>query len=259
MTLAVGPSSKNRIQGDLTDIAETIYVSANPGAASTLVSISSAAAQNNEQHFDNVTSIIGNFGAGDDFIDLSGLTERHHGPHPRRRRQRHAHRPEELGVRPERPFCASLFGDGGDDTLKSSSKNNDLLDGGDGNDTLYGSNGGNAGASTLRGGRRQRLAPRRHRPPRPSTAARGDDTIDGGGGADQYIGVNSASIVTITTTRPGHRHARPERPHRGAAHHAEGREDPRRLGRAHHGSGSPFIDRQSTTTCTRSASPTSAR
>ena len=87
------------------------------------------------------------------------------------------------------------------DTLKSSSDERHARRGA-GNDTLYGSNGGNAGASTLRGGADNDSL---HGGTGAETldGGRGDDTIDGGGGADQYLGVNAGSIVTITTTGPG--------------------------------------------------------
>ena len=157
----------------------------------------------NTQDFDNVTSIVANFGAGDDFIDLSALdasgisvlidggdgNDTLIGP-------------KSSACSVDTGFCASLFGDGGDDTLKNFERAERPRRRGAGNDTLYGSNGGNAGASTLRGGADNDDL---HGGTGAETldGGRGDDTIDGGGGADQYIGANAASIVTITTSGPG--------------------------------------------------------
>ncbi|HET7129920.1 MAG TPA: hypothetical protein VFJ93_12675, partial [Gaiellaceae bacterium] len=204
LTLAVGPSSKNRIQGDLGDIAEKIFVSGS-GSGVDVWSDQFGRSSSNKQHFDNVTAIVGNFGAGDDYIDLSGLdatgiTVTIHGGDGNDT----LIGPKNSACSSDTHFCASLFGDGGNDTLRSSSDQNDLLDGGGGDDTLYGSNSatGNSGASTLRGGSG---ADSIHGGTGAETidSGRDDDTIDSGGGADQILGVNAGSVVHVTTSGPG--------------------------------------------------------
>jgi len=199
LTLSIGPSSKNRLQGNLDDIGETIHVASNGGAGRVKVwSDQFNRSSSNAQEFSGVTSIVGNGGAGDDNIDLSGLNDSTisvvvHGGDGNDKIAGPLHsKCDDNGV------CAQLFGDGGDDLISSNSDQKDLVAGGDGNDTLVGSSnaantsllqGGNgndainggAGAETLDGGP-------------------GDDNLNGGGGADSYIGQHAASVVHITST-----------------------------------------------------------
>src|SRR5207247_1139055 len=73
VTLAIGPSSKNRIKGNLDDIGETVHVKSNGGAGRIAIwSDQFNRSQGNAQPFSGVTSIVGSGGAGDDVIDLSG-------------------------------------------------------------------------------------------------------------------------------------------------------------------------------------------
>ncbi len=208
LTLAIGSSSKQRIQGNLNDISETIHVASNGGAGQVKVwSEQFGRDSGNAQTFDGVTSIVANGGAGDDLIDLSGLDDATisvvvHGGDG-----------NDTLIGPARSkcddnhVCAQLFGDGGADTLTSSctttgcsGSNADLLDGGAGADTLNGS--AASGNSTLRGGADNDTL---QGGPGVETldGGAGNDTIDGGGGADSYIGKSSASVVHITTTGPG--------------------------------------------------------
>ena len=147
LTLAIGPSSKNRLQGDLSDTSETIHVKGSGGGDVFVWSDQFGRGENNAQEFTGVTSIVANGGEGDDTIDLSGLNDGSVAvDHPRRRRQRHDHRAEGLGVFEE--LRRTRRGEGVRPALRRRRKrharhqtfehapNRDLLAGGDGNDTL---------------------------------------------------------------------------------------------------------------------------
>ena len=197
LTLAIGPSSKNRLQGNLSDISETIFVASDGGTGKVKVwSDQFGRSESNAQEFTGVTSIVGNGGAGDDMIDLSGLNDTTisvviHGGDG-----------NDTLVGPTASkcdatthICAQLYGDGGDDTLTSKSNQMDQLDGGDGNDTLNGSTGpsvlkGDAGNDSLNGGTGAETL----------DGGSGNDTINGGGGADDYIGLNATGVVHITSS-----------------------------------------------------------
>src|SRR5581483_4931216 len=150
-------------------------------------------------------------GAGDDVIDFSGLSDTSVSVIA------HGNDGNDVLVGPHVSkcdattlVCAQLFGDAGDDTLADSSTQNDLLSGGDGNDTLYGRNSdygspnaatsiSNNGVATLHGdGGDDTITGS----PGVETidGGQGDDTINGGGGADNILGVNSASVVHIVNT-----------------------------------------------------------
>ncbi len=181
LTLAIGPSSKNRIQGNLDDISESIHVASDGGSGRVKVwSDQFNRSEANAQSFSGVTSIIGSAGAGDDNIDLSGLNDNTisiviHGGDGNDT----ISGPRQSKCDADTGFCAQLFGEGGNDTLTSNSGQKDMLDGGDGNDTLIGST-DSASTSILQGG-----------------AGDGNDTINGGAGAETYVGQHSASVVVI--------------------------------------------------------------
>ena len=125
LTLAIGPNSSNRIQGDLNDIAESIFVSGNSGTVK-VWSPQFNRDVGNEQTFDGITKIIAFGGAGDDVIDLSGLlssvsTEIHGG--------------DGNDTIKGGAGADTFFGDGGSDTLIGNG-GADILDGGDGTDAL---------------------------------------------------------------------------------------------------------------------------
>src|SRR6185437_7458163 len=75
LTLAIGPSSNNRLQGDLTDGSETIHVRGSGGGDVFVWSDQFGRGSDNAQEFTGVTSIIANGGAGNDTIDLSQLDD----------------------------------------------------------------------------------------------------------------------------------------------------------------------------------------
>ena len=211
LTLAIGPSSNNRLQGDLTDGSETIHVRGTGGGNVSVWSDQFGRGSDNAQDFSGITSIVANGGAGDDTIDLSQLDDSTitvviHGGDG-----------NDILMGPmsskcANGVCAQLFGDGGDDTLTDFCKasactgvgNADVLDGGDGDDTLNGSAAG--GSSTLRGGNgidtimggpgAETLDPG-HGNETGDFSAR-HDMIDGGGGADVVVGVNTGSIAEIS-------------------------------------------------------------
>ena len=199
LTLSVGPASHDRIQGNLNDIGESITVSgsghhvdltsAQFNVPSPILDFSS---------FDGINKIVANFGAGDDTIDLSGLNSSdisvliHMGDG------------NDTVIGPTKAacdsngICAQIFGDAGNDHLTAMSTENDVFDGGAGNDTLdsgLATDGatfrGGDGADTITGGSgasNETIDP-----------GAGDDTIDGGGGTDTYLGLSVASVVHINT------------------------------------------------------------
>src|SRR5262249_10111589 len=138
LTLAVGSASHDRIQGNLNDIGESIVVS----GSGHHVELSSA--QFNVptpipffSGFDGVKQIVGNFGAGDDFVDLSGLNA------PEIEVDIHLGDGNDTAIGPtaskcnaDTGICAQIFGEAGNDTLTAHSTENDLLDGGVGDDML---------------------------------------------------------------------------------------------------------------------------
>ena len=216
LTLAIGPSSNNRLQGDLTDGSESIFVRGTGGGNVSVWSPQFGRDSGNAQDFNGITSIVANGGAGDDTIDLSQLIDSTitvviHGGDG-----------NDTLIGPQESactngVCAQLFGDGGDDTLTSScdtdashgcvNGNADLLNGGDGKDTLNGSSAG--GSSTLQGGGGVDTL---HGGPGAETLDPGSgnangnfgddhDMVDGGGGADTYIGLNTGSVWEIPTNK----------------------------------------------------------
>src|SRR5262249_31923497 len=155
LTLAIGSSSKTRIQGDLNDIAEEIHVSGTAGTIS-VWSGQFHRDSGNAQEFNGVHHIVAFGGLGDDLIDLSGVTDA--------------------------SITVEIHGGDGNDTIKGGAGDdklfgdagNDTIDGGGGADTIS----GGAGDDTLTGG------------PGNDTIKGddGNDTIDGGAGADTVDG-----------------------------------------------------------------------
>ena len=218
LNLAIGPSSKNRLQGDLSDTSETIHVKGSGGGDILVWSDQFGRGEDNAQEFTGVTAIVANGGAGDDFIDFSGLNDGSvtvivHGGDG-----------NDTIIGPGHSACtkncdgaaadkvyAQLYGDGGNDTLVDASTQNDLLSGGAGDDTLYGDKHdfhtavptadfkdetSNAGVSTLHGDA-------------------GDDTVHGSSAAETIDGGS------------GQRQDRRRR-WRGRLHRPERREPPSR-------------------------------
>ena len=239
LTLAIGPSSANRIKGNLDDIAETIHVASNGGAGQVAVwSDQFGRGADNAQTFDGITSIVANGGAGDDIIDLSGLNDATitvviHGGDG-----------NDTIIGPKASKCsmncgssdptkpeifAQLYGDGGDDTLVDSSTQNDLLSGGDGQDTLYGRN-ADFSSPAMSGRRSRTTAPRRskataastpstaHPARRRSTAApattnrrrrrRGRSTSRSHAGSIQHITTTGPGTATLDESWPTARRCR---------------------------------------------------
>src|SRR5207248_8530511 len=197
LTLAIGPNAHNRLQGDVTDISETIHARSSGGAGGIDVwSDQFNRDSGNAQHFDGVTKIVADGGQGDDTIDLAGVSDgtvgvEVHGGDGNDTITGPAHSAVDAnGV------AAKLSGDAGVDHLNSSSDQTDLLDGGDGGDfldsgpsnsILQGGPGddtltGHAGHVTLDGGP-------------------GNDTIVGGGNAaTKFLGLDVASVVVVSGT-----------------------------------------------------------
>ena len=207
LNLAVGTDSKNRLQGNLNDIGETIFVKSTGSKSVSVYSDQFNSPDGNPlNEFTGVTAIVANAGAGDDYIDLSGLND------PLITVIIHGGDGNDTIIGPQASACtmncdnadasthvfAQLYGDAGDDKLVSSSNQKDLLNGGDGNDTLTGHTGpsllqGGAGDDTINGGSgTETIDP-----------GSGNDTIDTGGGADTIIGASMGSVVDDVTSGVG--------------------------------------------------------
>ncbi|MFN2611440.1 MAG: hypothetical protein ABR507_11310 [Actinomycetota bacterium] len=205
LTLAIGPNSKNRLLGNLDDIGEEIHVKGDAGTISVWSSQFNRD-EGNAQTFSGVHKIIASGGAGDDIIDLGGvnddsITFEIHGNGGNDK----IIGPAKSACDDAKNICAQLFGDDGNDTLTSMlafdgghANRGDVLDGGQGDDTLIGGPAasllkGGAGADKVIGGAgNETIDP-----------GSGDDSIDGGAGINKYLGINSGSIVHISTAGPG--------------------------------------------------------
>ncbi|MDH4156934.1 MAG: hypothetical protein OEW00_06620, partial [candidate division Zixibacteria bacterium] len=199
VTLNIGPNAANRLKGDLSDTGEKINVKS-LGAGEVAVwsdqfNVSEGVAVLSTSEgffrFSNVKKIVANGGAGNDEIDLTGITESgiiaeiHGGDGVDKIKGG-----DEVDI---------FYGDGGNDELKGGGGNdtlygglgddklygeadNDILFGQDGNDELYGA----AGLDTLDGGK-------------------GNDKMDGGtgdGAADTYALLGAGSSDTVTGGGP---------------------------------------------------------
>jgi len=198
LTLAIGPNSKNRLQGNLDDIAETIHVESNGGAGSVRVwSDQFNRSESNGQDFSGITSIIANGGpGGDDYIDLKKLSD------PTISVVVHGGGGNSTIIGPaaskcdDKGICAQLFGDSGNVHITSSSSDQDLLDGGKGTD------------STLDGGASKSILRNAAHMIASSGAVtfdpgHGNGNIEGGTGKVTYVGKDAGSVVEITTLDNG--------------------------------------------------------
>ncbi len=203
LTLNIGANAKNRLNGNLNDIGESLTISGTSGEVS-LCSIQfgrDCSISGLHEKFNGVHKIVGNAGAGDDVIDLSGL---------------------------DASIAVEIHGGDGNDTITGGAgadklfgdAGNDTLNGGDGNDTLNGGGGddtlnGNANDDQLFGGE-------------------GNDTLTGGDGVDMLDGGKGDDKIAAGEhhERRLHRqdrrqHGRDRRRHIRARLHGRDRDAPR--------------------------------
>ena len=185
LTLNIGPSAAGRLQGDISDIGETIHVkSVHDGSAVAVWSdqfhVTESIASINP--FVGVKKIVADGGAGNDFIDLSGVTST-------------AIVADVNGGAGRDVIVGGaggdlLMGDGGNDVLIGN-RGPDVIEGGLGEDRLY----GDFPPAVLEFG----LAVSLPTSIKTSTLVgaadddklngqAGDDFLEGGDGADRYIG-----------------------------------------------------------------------
>jgi Ca2+-binding RTX toxin-like protein len=173
LTLNIGPSAGARLHGDTSDGNEEIHAKTDGGN----IVVWGFGINEGDAHFSGinefpisgVTKIVANGGAGDDLIDLSGVTgipvEVHGGD-----------------------GNDTIIGGGGNDSLYGDAGNdviignggNDSIDGGSGNDFLF----GDGLPGTLPGG----FSP----PTFTTSGSDGEDTIEGGDGNDYLYGGGGA-------------------------------------------------------------------
>ena len=141
LTLAIGSDSRSRLQGDLSDIGETIYIkSTGAGQISVYSDQFNSPDGNPLNQFEGVTAIVANAGAGDDTLNLSGLNDGTitvivHGGDGNDTIIGPAHSACTMNcdnVDASTHVFAQLYGDAGNDTVTSSSDQKDLVNGGDG-------------------------------------------------------------------------------------------------------------------------------
>src|SRR3989441_3589706 len=75
LTLAIGPSAHNRLQGDVTDISESIFAESAGAGKVKVWSPQFNRDHGNAQEFEGVTKIVADGGAGDDTINLAGIND----------------------------------------------------------------------------------------------------------------------------------------------------------------------------------------
>ncbi|MEP7335491.1 MAG: calcium-binding protein, partial [Actinomycetota bacterium] len=192
VTLAIGPNSKNRLQGNLDDIAESINVESDGSGTIKVWSSQFGRDHGNAQVFTGVTKLTIDGGLGDDMIDLHGIDDANlvvevHGGDGNDTIIGPTHSKCSAGL------CAKLFGDGGNDHLTGGA-DGDFIDGGAGDDTIDGGAGndvifGGDGADTILGGPGADLI----------DGGTGNDTISAGGDPnDVYFAGTAGSTVTIS-------------------------------------------------------------
>jgi Ca2+-binding RTX toxin-like protein len=185
LILNIGDSATDRFQGDIRDIGETIYARS---TGSSTVEVWSP--QFNvpdvpfiRQTFTGINKIVANGGAGDDFINLSGVgstieVEIHGG----------AGNDTILGG----AGSDMIYGDEGQDNLYGGGGDDAIIDGGLGDDYLYGGGGddlvvGGKGQDRLYGDGDDDIL----------DGGLGDDYLEGGTGVNRYVLAGAGSIDEI--------------------------------------------------------------
>ena len=194
LTLHIGASAGQRLNGNLSDFGETIFLATDGGDIVVWGSDFDRPDLASGMRFatSSVTKIFADGGAGNDTINLSGITD-----------------PAACSIEIEirggagndaitGSSCGDkLFGDDGNDTLNGGpgadelhgGNGTDILNGGDGDDQLF----GDAGTDTLNGeGDNDEIQ-----------GGAGDDTYVRSGGNDTYELFDFGSDETITGTGPG--------------------------------------------------------
>src|SRR5207247_8000755 len=193
LTLNLGPNAASRINGDASDGNEYIKLSMDGGDVvvdqfkvggtdGTDGTDQSPVQVKGFGRFSGVHKIIVDGGAGNDTIDLSGVSSSidvtvHGG----------AGNDHIIGG----DGNDTIFGDTGDDTLEGG-KGNDTISGGDGDDVIMGGMGddtlmGDAGVDTITGGDGKNTL----------SGGAGDDSLIGGGGTNTFSAADFGSHETI--------------------------------------------------------------